>query len=458
MSGGSQQNGMKLGGTGGGGSGMQSANPNRQAGMNQIMSNFAANGGSQMRNNTTIQGSGGGNGHNGGGGGGGGGLFNGGGGDTGSQTTSSGPWGPAQGPLKDIMRTAGNYFDKDKGFKAYGSKPGQQPWTDFSSQTTNALGTMQDLASNPNPFYQGASGFTNSLINGGQNLDQSGYQNLMGNNPNAIARYGTGVANGTQNQNAISQYGTGIASGAQGINTEADYRSMLGNSDADFNSVVRNTENDLGDQIQRQFGGASYGAAQNADYLTKGVGDVSAKMRSDNYFNNQNLKQGLLNNITGVQGQNINNRMNAAGMLSGEQGQNINNRMNAAGMLSGEQQNAFSNNRGLLGDMSNLSQQDIANRQSGVGMADSVYNSQYLPSQMMGQVGNTYDTKNQQILDAKMNKFNTNQMSDWDRLAQYFGIASGTGAQGQRATTSTSQPSDPWSRLLGGGLLASQIF
>lgn len=308
---------------------------------------------------------------------------------TGSQTTSSAPWQPAQGKLKGILSDAKNLYNNDSGFKAYGSKgSGNQAWTDFSSQTQNALDTTQNLASQPNQFYQGSADFTNGLINGQYNLDQSGYKALQG----------------------------------QGPNTEADYRAMLNNSDADFNNVVQNTANDLGDQIQRQFGGASYGAGQNADYLTKGVGDQVSKMRSDNYFNNQNLKQGLLNSITGVQ------------------------------------QQGFDNQRGLLGDMSNLSQQDIANRQSGVGMADSVYNSQYLPAQQMAQVGNTYDTKNQQILDAKMNKYNTNQMSDWDRLSQYFGIASGTGQQGQRATTTTSQPSDPWSKLLGGGLLASQIF
>jgi hypothetical protein len=343
---------------------------------------------------------------------------------TSSQSTSSAPWQPAQGKLRGILGDAKDLYNSGSGFKAYGSAgSGKQPWTDFSSQTQNALGTMQGLASNPNPFYSGAKNFTQGLMGGQYNLDQSGYQGLMGKNPNAI-----------------SQYGKGIASGAQGINTEGDYRSMLGNADADFNNVVQNTANDLGDQIQRQFGGASYGAGQNADYLTKGVGDQVAKMRSDNYFNNQNLKQGLLNNISGVQGQNIGNRLNAAGMLSGEQ------------------QGAFNNTRGLLGDMSNLSQQDIANRQSGVGMMDSVYNSQYLPAQQMAGVGGAYDAKNSEILGAKMDRYNTNQMSEWDRLAQYFGVASGTGAQGNRATTTTSQPTDIWSKLLGGGLLASQVF
>ena len=66
--------------------------------------------------------------------------------------------------------------------------------------------------------------------------------------------------------------------------------------------------------------------------------------------------------------------------------------------------------------------------------------------------------KAKKVLDAKMNKYNTNNMAPWDRLTQYFGLASGTGSQGQRATTTTSQPTDIWGKLLGGGLLASQMF
>lgn len=406
-----------------------------------------------------------------------------------TSTQSTGPWPPAQKHLKGIMNDAQSLYNQGSGFTAYGSAgSGKKPWTNFSSQTTGALSEMQRLAQQPNQFHEGASNYTNSLINGGQNLDQSGYQSLYGQNPNAIARYGTGIASGAQgitvnpqlqalvgqNANGVDQYGRPIASGETAINTEGDYRGLLNAVDPEFEKVVGQTANDLGDQIQRQFGGASYGAPENAKYLTEGVGNVVSQMRSQNFNQNLQNKTGLLNNITGLQGTNIGNQLNAAGMLSGEQlgnraqqssilgqigsfeNQNINNRLNAAGMLSGEQQTGFSNNRGLLQDMTGIQQQDINNRNQGIAQADSVYNSQYLPAQMQAQVGNAYDTKNQQILDAKMDRYNQNQMSDWDRLAQYFGIASGTGTQG--GTTTTSQPSNPLSSILGGGLLASQLF
>lgn len=303
---------------------------------------------------------------------------------TSSQTTSSAPWGPSQKYLKGAMKTADKYLDKGKGFKAY---PGQG-WVDFSPETNQALSSIASKAQQGNPFYQGAADFTGGLLGGQFNLDQSGYQNLMG----------------------------------QGPNTEGDYRAMLDGENEAYNQVRQTTANTLGDQIQRQFGGASYGAPENASYLTKGVGDVLAQMDSNNYFQRQGLKQGLLNNITGVQQQN------------------------------------FDNTRGLLGDMSNLSQQDINNRMGGLSMMDSVYQSQFLPDQMLAGVGAAKEAKAGEQLQAEMDKFNIKQMAPWDRLAQAYGIFSGTGAQGNRSTTSVSQPTDIWSKLLGGGLLASQIF
>ena len=303
---------------------------------------------------------------------------------TSSQTTSSAPWGPAQGHLKGAMNLADKYLDKGKGFKAY---PGQG-WVDFSPETNQALGSISAKASSPNPFFGGASNFTQGLIGGNYNLDQSGYKGLMG----------------------------------QGPSTEGDYRAMLNGENDAYNQVRQTTANTLGDQIQRQFGGASYGAPENASYLTKGVGDVLAQMDSNNYFQRQGLQQGLLDRVTGVQQQN------------------------------------FDNTRGLLGDMSQLSQQDINNRMGGLSMADSVYASQYLPDQMLAGVGAAKEAKAGEELQAKMDAFQIKNMAPWDRLAQAYGIFSGSGAQGNRTTTSVSQPTDIWSKLLGGGLLASQVF
>ena len=61
-------------------------------------------------------------------------------------------------------------------------------------------------------------------------------------------------------------------------------------------------------------------------------------------------------------------------------------------------------------------------------------------------------------LQAEMDKFAIQDMSKWNRLAQAQGVFTGTGQQGSQTQTSVSQPTDWWSKILGGGLLASQAL
>lgn len=376
---------------------------------------------------------------------------------TSTQTSTSTPWKPSEKALKDILGQAGKLYDKGKGFEAYGTgDPSKKGWVPYSSETEQALQQMTSLASQPNPFYAGSSDFTNSLITGGQTLDPSMFQALAGQdaisvNPQLQSLLGQGAT-------AIDQYGRPIASGQQSVNTEADYRSLFNAVDPEFDKVVEQTANTLGDEISRQFGGASYGSAAHTGTITDQIGDVVSQMYSDNFNQNLANKTNILGSISGVQGQNISNQLGAAGMLSGEQAGNQAAKASILGQIGGFQGQNADFQRGIAGDIANLSQQDIANRLSGIGVADQVYQSQYLPSQMLAGVGAARDTKAAEKLQADMDKYSINNMSDWDRLMQYFGIASGTGAQGNRTTTSVSQPSDPWSSIIGGGLLGSQFL
>lgn len=323
---------------------------------------------------------------------------------TSSQTTKSGPWLPTQKHLKNALGAAENLFDKKKGFKAYGSgQPGVNAWNDYSSQTKDALGTMESLAKKPNPFFGGASNFTSGLIGGDYAHDQSGFNNLFGDAKN-------------------------LSTGPS-INTEGDFRSLFNSVDPEFENVVGRAANDVGDSVSRQFAGSSFGSAAHTGTLADQVGGVVSKMRSDNFNQNLANKTGILGNISGVQGQNFNNTMAGMGLQ-----------------------------RGILGDQANLSQQDIQNQMGGLAAAPGVYDMQFQPAERMAQVGAAQDAKNNEILQAKMDKHNINQMSAWDRLMSYYGIASGTGQQGNRVTTNTSQPSNPLSSIIGGGVLASQIF
>ena len=340
---------------------------------------------------------------------------------TSTQTTANSPWKPAIPYLKGSMEEAARLAEKNKGFGAYP----EQAWTDYSAQTLSGLNTMEQLASAPNPFYQPNADFTSGLVAGAYN-------------PNANAQYATGIASGAQGQTALAQYGTDIASGAQGITTEADYRDLYDNTNQYFNEALDTQSAALADDIARTFGGASFGSAASTGAVVDQVGDLRTQAMSDQYNTEMAFKAGLLGDISGVQGQNISNQLAAAGALSGEQGSNIDNQLAAAGQLSAEQQ---------LGTQ---------NQMAGVGMSDQVYQSQYLPSATMLGVGAAYDAKEAEKLQAQMSQYDIQQQQPWNLLGAAYPYFTGTGAS--TSTTTTEQPTDPWSTIVGGGLLASQMF
>jgi hypothetical protein len=301
---------------------------------------------------------------------------------TSKQTTTSGPWPPAQKYLKGAMQKAANLAQNKKGFNPY---PGQS-YVPFSGETETGLNQIQGMAGQPNPFYAGNQAFNQDLVGGDYNLDQTGYQNLTGN----------------------------------AINTEGDYRTMFDQVNPLFDQVVNTQAGKIGDDVARQFGGASFGSAASTGALVDQIGDYRNKMASENFYNNQNLKAGLLGSISGLQGQNRGFEMDRLGAMSG------------------------------------LSQQDIQNRLAGVGQSDQVYQSQFAPAERMLGVGAAREGKQGEILQSLMDRYDVRQQAPWNRLAAAYPYFSGTG--GSTQTQTLSQPSDPFGKILGGGLLASQMF
>jgi len=391
--------------------------------------------------------------------------------------------------LNNALEEANRLLKNDKGYAAY---PGQ-PYTDMSPETLAALQQMGQLAGQGNPFYDGAQTFTNDLITGHYNPDAiaaygtgiaSGAQGITAGNqlqqllgqgmPNAAQQYTGGIANGTNVANAVDQYGRPIASGDKAIGTEADYRSLMSAVDPSFEAMLGNTLNDVGDQLQRQWGGASYGSAGNADYVTKGIGQLSDQLRSQHFYDNLNFQRGVLGDITGVQGNNLVNQLNAAGMLSGEQGANLGRQLQAAGLISGEQLAGLNSQANILGQIGQFQNQNInnqlnaagmlsgeqqtgyENQLAGVQMAPSVYAQQYLPAQILAGVGGAYDAQAQKELQALMDQFNIKQQRPFNQLGGITGLLTGMPAQSQ--TQTLNQASNPLGSIAGGALLASQII
>jgi hypothetical protein len=204
------------------------------------------------------------------------------------------------------------------------------------------------------------------------------------------------------------------------ITTEADYRKMFDETNPLFDQVVNTQAGKLSDDVARQFGGASFGSAASTGALVDQVGDYRAKMASDQFNTNQAFKAGLLGDITGLQNQNW--------------------------------QNQF----GLQSQLSSLSNQDIQNRLAGVGQSDQIYQSQFAPAERMLGVGAAREGKAGEILQSQMDRYDTQQQAPWNRLGAAYPYFSGTG--GSTSTTTQETPTDPWGKILGGGLLASQMF
>jgi len=306
--------------------------------------------------------------------------------NTSTQTTANSPWKPAVPYLKGSMEEAAKLAQKGKGFGAYP----EQAWTDYSPQTLSGLNTMEQLASQPNPFYQPNADFTSGLVAG------------------------------AYNPNANAQYATGIASGAQGITTEGAYQDLYDNTNQYFNEALDTQSAKLADDIARTFGGASFGSAASTGAVVDQVGDLRTQAMADQYNTEQAFKAGLLGDISGVQGQNITNQLAAAGQLSAEE------------------------------------QLGVQNQIAGVGLSDSVYQSQYLPAAAMLGVGAAYDAKEMEKLQAQMSQYDIEQQQPWNLLGAAYPYFTGTGAS--TSTVTTEQPTDPWSTIVGGGLLASQMF
>lgn len=106
--------------------------------------------------------------------------------------------------------------------------------------------------------------------------------------------------------------------------------------------------------------------------------------------------------------------------------------------------------------MANQYNTDIGQRLQAIQAAPGAYQQQFLPYQEQAQVGQAYDTQNQQRLQSRIDKFNSITQAPWNRLNAYNGAIGGGSSAG--STTTTSQPSNPLGGILGGALGGGSLF
>jgi hypothetical protein len=93
-------------------------------------------------------------------------------------------------------------------------------------------------------------------------------------------------------------------------------------------------------------------------------------------------------------------------------------------------------------------------------LAPTLDQAQYAPAQNLAAIGQFYTDRNQQDINNQIQLWNQSQARDWEQLARYNAIISGTGALGGTSTGTTSTPlpqSSTTSRLFGGALAGAGL-
>lgn len=343
---------------------------------------------------------------------------------TGSVTTT--PTGPAEQPWKDLLGLGQTTF------AGYTPSPNVNAGYDW----------MANIARSGTPGLGGAFNFIQNLTgNGGVTPAIQGLlapATQVGNGTRQIttgddyARLASsgGVTTGAQYGDIYSQsrqpsysqrYGLGYAQNGIGntdITTEGDYRGLLSsmgssggldyltptargdylnNGDPYLDQVIADTNTHTANQLADYYSGAGRygGATMNRDMIDR-LAANEANVRSSNYQNERNrqlqaattleqlgqsrtgLQGSLIDAISGVQGTNVGNRFQNAGLRLGAMGQidnqvnaGIGNQLAAIGGLTNTQQMNRSNIMDALAGQSGVEGQNLANLLSAAfGTAD----------------------------------------------------------------------------------------
>jgi hypothetical protein len=265
--------------------------------------------------------------------------------------------------------------------------------TPFSSQTTEALGMAEQIARNNQLNPQAYDYASNIMQTGGVNPLTSG---AIGNMSN--------IANGT-NQ----------------ITTGANYQNLLNgiqNGNPYFQQALDTQANRTADNVNAQFSQAGrYGSGAHAGTLAREIGN------SRNQAMSQQYNQDIASQMQGIQG------------LTSTQGANIANQGNTSQSIANLYQNA----------------QDYGLRTAlatpGLQM------SQYNDAAQLANVGSQYEANSQAQLQDQINRWNSEQMSPWNRLNLYSNAVNGV-SQGGTSTTLTQLPQQSFGQRIIGGASA----
>lgn len=280
-------------------------------------------------------------------------------------TMDSEPWGPAQPLLQTAMRDAGTLYEQGIG---------SQPYTGstvvpYADQTLQAFDSMEGIANQAmgqgSPFQQSFENIGN--IAGGQGFNE----------------YQTQALGNMQR----------TASGDDVFGANPQFQNILGQVQDDVRENVDMTAAGMG----------RYGSGTHQGVLADSIGDVTARMYSDEYNRQLGRMDTATQNLFGAGQQGIGNVMNASSLLP------------------------------------------------------SSYQAQMAPAETLGTVGGAYEDLAGRTLQDNLRIYDETQNAPWNQIYNLNAVASGAGQFGTNTQTAQ-MPSNTFGNIAGGALGGASMF
>jgi hypothetical protein len=300
---------------------------------------------------------------------------------------------------------------------------------------------------------------------------------------------------GTRLYWVANQNVSGIANGRNGIRTESDYRKVLGQARGPssaqnyltdyasgkyldpaanpyFSKALQDQLDNTAATVQSQFSGMGrYGSGANTGELTRQLGQLSTQAMADQFAREQANQFNAVNQLDAARNAGIGNQLAAVSGITGVEGQNIANRLAGAelqaniadsisGILSGNADRQLAG-QGLQGNMlANAGQMYSTGIGQAQNAADAMSNldQRNFQNQLQGagatlQAGGLLDQQAQKLLSDEVAKWYSLDNQDWTRLGMLQTAATGAaGPYGTQVATSR-QPVGIGSILSGFGSL-----
>ena len=353
------------------------------------------------------------------------GLFGGGGGGTQTVYQTSDPWSGQQPYMKEIYKGAQDLYSSGAGPSFF---PGQT-YVNFDPATSSALSGMQGMAAGGSPLREGVLGTAQGLLGSGG--IQAGAQ--MGLDPlRSVISGDASIGTGADYRGLLSRM-----QGTQPINEylESSARGDYLDGNPHFMDRVNRQASELAGDIGEMFSGAGrYGSGAHQGVVGEKVGDFRRAAMESDYNRERGLQVDAAKAIQSASQGLLGQQLGAISGLTGVEGANIANAVNAG--------------RGLLADMNTGTDQMMRI----AALSPSLNAERFADLERLMGVGAMREGKAAEALNEQIARHEFEAMEPWKKLQLYQSAIGGFGDPGGTTTSTTPSQSGGAAGLLGGAL------